>query len=65
MKDADHDLFGLPEVKTQCGFCLRIVPLVEATVSTFHITETFTDIEHFCSPECAKDWWLNFQAKDD
>lgn len=66
MKDiADHDLFGLPEVKTQCANCPTVVPLTQATVSTFHITESWTEQEHFCSDKCAKDWWKAFQAKDD
>lgn len=53
----DHDLFGLPEVKTQCGFCYRILPLVEAVISTIQITPTAKEQKHFCCDECAINWW--------
>ena len=57
MKDADHDMFGLPEVKTQCGFCLGFIPLATAVKSKFQITATRCEEEHFCSDECAEGWW--------
>lgn len=68
MKDLtvhDHDLFGLPAVMTQCANCPTVVPLIAAVVSTFHITETWTEQEHFCSDQCAKAWWETFQARND
>lgn len=60
----ETDLFGLAAVVTQCGCCDKVVPLTEATVSTYHITECITEQEHFCSPKCAKDWWEAFHARD-
>lgn len=65
MKDADHDLLGLPIVKTQCGNCFKVIPLVEAVISKYEITPTHTEVEHWCSTDCAEEWWANFQAKDD
>ena len=65
MKDADHDLFGLPEVKTQCGFCLGFILLATAVKSKFQITDTRCDEEHFCSDECAEEWWTNLQAREE
>lgn len=60
----DHDLFGLPAVMTQCCFCGAIVPLISAVVSTFHITETWTEQEHSCSKKCAEAWWETFHCRD-
>lgn len=65
MKDiADHDLFGLPEVKTQCGNCYKVIPLVEAVISKYEITPTYTEEEHWCSEDCAKAWWETFRERD-
>lgn len=61
---ADHDLFGLPPVVTQCGNCPTVLPLTEAVISTFHITETWSEQEHFCSDKCAKAWWETWHARD-
>lgn len=61
----DHDLFGLPTVVTQCACCGKVFPLIEAVVSTFHITDTWSEQEHFCQDRCAKAWWETFHSKDD
>lgn len=58
------DLFGMAPVVTQCGFCDRVVPLQEAVVSTYHITETLKEVEHFCSKTCAVESWEAFHARD-
>ncbi len=63
--DVSTDLFGFAPVMTQCGNCPTVIPLTEAVVSTFHITERMTEVEHFCSNKCAEEWWNAFRAKDD
>lgn len=62
--DEQYDLFGFVPAMTQCGNCDKPVPLKDAVISTFHITETMTEVEHFCCPTCAKDWWETFHARD-
>lgn len=59
------DLFGLAPVMTQCGNCDRVVPLTSAVISTFHITESWSEQEHFCCASCAKTWWETWHSKDD
>jgi hypothetical protein len=65
LAEAGIDLFGLVLTVTQCGNCDKVAPLNEVVISTFHITESLTEQEHFCCPKCAEEWWNSFRAKDD
>lgn len=60
----DFDLFGAVTAQTQCGHCPKVVLLTDATVSTYEITPYLTEVEHFCSPNCAQENWETFHARD-
>lgn len=62
--DTEHDPGTEMIALTQCCYCEQVIPLVLAVVSTFRITETWTEQEHSCSNKCAKAWWESFHARD-
>jgi hypothetical protein len=55
--DLELDLFGFMPVQTQCDWCQKVVPLAKATVSTYHITDHVTEVEHYCGQEHALLAW--------
>lgn len=66
MKDvADHDLLGMPIVKTQCGNCYKVIPLETCHKTKLYITDTHVEEDHYCDAECAEEWWANLQAREE
>lgn len=62
--DVIPDLFGFVAVQTQCDWCDKVVPLRGATVTTHHITPYITEVEHFCSDQCATKAWSHRSGVD-
>lgn len=57
MQPQQHEMFGFVPAQTQCENCGKIVMLVHAVITTHTITETYSEVEHFCGEECAMESW--------
>lgn len=62
MQVQEHDLFGFVPTQTQCENCSNVVMLVDATITKHTITETWTEEEHYCSDQCAKESWQTWRG---
>lgn len=51
------DLFGHVPAQTQCDWCNKTVPLTQATISTFHISQHVTEQSHYCGEDHALMAW--------
>ena len=56
----DKDLFGREPLQTQCAECGKVHPQAQTVVSTIKVSDKVIFQEHFCSQECAKNFWVPF-----
>lgn len=64
VQDVPNDFFHHYPGMTQCGNCDELIPQSQAVAVTHDITETFRDIDHYCSASCAKAQLEAFHAYD-